>query len=433
MDSTQGSLRLLPVLMAVLALLMLAATASPAQSAERVSKKAVEARKKAEQRSAARPAARAVPRRTVAAKPRARKLAETRKTGQIRKITEARKATRVSRATVPTRSASARISSKTAHQVSAGSARAKVKGQRTPPASLAAKAGAAGLLPIVPIAHIPSLQPSASGAIGLHEGYDRLALHSSMALMLDGETGRVLFEKNANTVSPIASITKLMTAMVVLDAGLPLDELIEITREDLDTLRGTGSRLRFGTVLTRDEMLRLALMSSENRAANALGRHYPGGLSAFVARMNAKARELGMTRTRFVEPTGLSARNVSTAYDLARLVRAASRYPLIREHSTAAALTVTAGRRQVAYRNSNRLIRNPSWEIGLQKTGYISEAGNCLVMQADIEGRPMVLVLLDADGKLSRFGDAQRLRDWFESAPRFLGDAHASVQPAHGS
>lgn len=302
-----------------------------------------------------------------------------------------------------------------------------VKGSR------ASQADALETNPIIPIAHVRSLRPSIGEAIGLHEGYDRLALRSSVALMLDAQTGQVIFEKNASAVAPIASITKLMTAMVVLDAGLPLDAPLSITKADFDTLKGTGSRLRPGTVLTRNEMLKLALMSSENRAASALGRHYPGGMRAFVARMNAKARELGMTSTRFVEPTGLSSRNVSNAYDLARLVRAASRYPLIRAHSTAGALTVPSGARHVSYRNTNRLVRKPDWEIGLQKTGYISEAGNCLVMQAEIEGRPMVLVLLDAEGKLSRFGDAQRLRDWIETAPRFPVGTQASAQSSRGS
>jgi len=282
-------------------------------------------------------------------------------------------------------------------------------------------------------AAVSTARPSIGQAIGLHEVYDPLSLHSSVALAVDALTGEVLFEKNARAVLPIASISKLMTAMVVLDAGLPLDERLTVTNDDIDTEKFTRSRLRVGTVLTRDEMLHLALMASENRAANALGRHYPGGLDAFVARMNEKAAELGMESTWFVEPTGLSSRNVSSALDLAKLVRAASGYPLIREYSTAPSLTVEAGTRLVAFRNTNRLVSREDWDIGLQKTGYISEAGNCLVMQARVEGRPVVLVLLDATGKLSRFGDAQRLRTWLEGQPRSNGVPHASAQASRDS
>jgi len=278
----------------------------------------------------------------------------------------------------------------------------------------------------------PAPRPSIGQVIGLHDVDDPLSLHSSVALALDAQTGEVLFEKNSLAVLPIASITKLMTAMVVLDAGLPLDEQLSISAADIDTEKFTRSRLRPGTQLTRDEMLNLALMSSENRAANALGRHYPGGLEAFVARMNEMARELGMASTHFVEPTGLSSYNVSNALDLAKLVRAASEYPLIRSHSTASSLTVAAGARPVSFRNTNRLTQSPDWEIGLQKTGYISEAGNCLVMETDFEGRAVVLVLLDATARLSRFGDARRLRDWLEETPR-PGAPQALAQVSRGS
>ncbi|MFP5407045.1 MAG: peptidase S11, partial [Gammaproteobacteria bacterium] len=186
--------------------------------------------------------------------------------------------------------------------------------------------------------------------------------------------------------------------------------------------------------LTRDDMLQLALMSSENRAANALGRHYPGGLPAFVARMNAKAAELGMANTRFMEPTGLSSSNVSNGFDLARMVKAASAYPLIRDYSTATSLIVDAGARPVSFRNTNRLVDHSDWEIRLQKTGYISEAGNCMVMQTGIDGRPVVMVLLDADGAAARTGDAQRLRQWLEGIPRRGGgDLRALAQPSRGS
>ena len=255
-------------------------------------------------------------------------------------------------------------------------------------------------------------------AIGLHLTDDPLDLRSSVAMVIDQSTGETLYQKNAEAVLPIASITKVMTAMVVLDAGLALDESLDITEADRDTERHSGSRLPMGTKLSRAEMLQLALMASENRAAHALGRHYPGGLGAFVAAMNAKAQSIGMTDSRFADPTGLSSNNVSNARDLARMVRAAHGYPLIRQYSTAADLTVDTGYRQVTFRSTNRLVDNPDWDIGMQKTGYISEAGKCLVMQARIEGRPVILVLLDAVGAQSRFADAQRLRKWVEQQPR---------------
>ncbi len=276
-------------------------------------------------------------------------------------------------------------------------------------------------------------RPSIGQAIGLHEVSDPLSLHSSVALAMDARTGEVLFEKNSNAVLPIASISKLMTAMVVLDASQPLGERLSISTEDIDTEKFTRSRLRPGTMLSRDEMLQLALMSSENRAANALGRHYPGGLQAFVAAMNAKARQLDMQNTYFVEPTGLSSSNVSSAVDLARLVRAASDYPLIREYSTASSLTVVAGQHRASFHNTNRLVSRQDWEIALQKTGYISEAGNCLVMQARLEDRPVVMVLLDAVGRLSRYGDAQRLRSWIEGSPRPMRERQAVAQASTGS
>ncbi len=241
-------------------------------------------------------------------------------------------------------------------------------------------------------------------------------LKSSAALVIDQSSGRPLFAKNVDNVVPIASITKLMTAMVVLDAGLPLDERIAISEADRDTLKGTRSRLAIGTVLTRRELLQLALMASENRAAEALGRVYPGGTRAFVAGMNQKAVELGMWRTRFVDGTGLSSDNVSTAQDLTKLVAAAYKYPLIRDFSTDTGLIVRGNRgRHVNYHNSNRLVGSPQWEIGLSKTGYISEAGRCLVMQATIANKPVIIVLLDSWGKLTRIGDANRIKRWMET------------------
>ncbi len=240
-------------------------------------------------------------------------------------------------------------------------------------------------------------------------------LKSSAALVID-QSGRTLFAKNVDHVVPIASITKLMTAMVVIDAGLPLTEQIVISEDDKDLLKGTRSRLGIGTVLTRRDLLHLALMASENRAAEALSRVYPGGTKAFVAAMNQKAVELGMWRTRFVDGTGLSSDNVSTAQDLTRMVAAAYHYPLIREFTTDTGTTVQmANGRTMNYNNSNRLVKSHEWQIGLSKTGYISEAGRCLVMQAKIAGKPVIIVLLDSWGKLTRIGDANRLKRWMET------------------
>ena len=216
---------------------------------------------------------------------------------------------------------------------------------------------------------------------GLHASGDSLALKSSVALVIDQDTNEVLFSKNPGAVLPIASITKLMTALVVSEAHQPLDEVLTVTQDDIDTEKGSRSRLSVGTQLTRGEMLHLALMSSENRAANALGRHYPGGLPAFVAAMNRKAVALGMRDTHYVEPTGLSSQNQSSAQDLAVLVRSAHGVPLLRELSTSHETQVAVGHRMMQFHTTNRLVLNPDWGIGLQKTGYIAEAGRCLVMQ----------------------------------------------------
>ncbi|PPE70415.1 D-alanyl-D-alanine endopeptidase [Caldimonas thermodepolymerans] len=264
------------------------------------------------------------------------------------------------------------------------------------------------------VAAVVPARPSYGHAFGLHETADPLGLKSSVALVVDQDTGEVLINKNAQAVLPIASLTKLMTALVVIEAQQPLDEVLTITAEDVDTEKGSSSRLALGTRLTRGEMLHLALMSSENRAANALGRHYPGGLPAFVEAMNRKARELGMQDTRYVEPTGLSSRNQSTARDLALLVKAAYQYPLIRELSTSPEYGVAIGKRQLHYRNTNGLVYKDDWDIGLQKTGYISEAGRCLVMQAQLAGRKLIMVFLDSAGRYSRIGDAERVRRWIE-------------------
>ena len=245
--------------------------------------------------------------------------------------------------------------------------------------------------------------------------FDIVSLKSAVAFVQDAATGETLISKNQGAVLPIASITKLMTAVVILDANLNLEQRVVISDEDYDQLKGTRSRLRAGTVLTRDELLLLALMSSENRAAAALGRTYPGGTEAFVSAMNAKAQLLGMGDTRFVDPTGLSSANVSSAKDLARLVSVAHEHPLIRQYSTRESAKVHAMGRPLDYRNTNGLVRNAQWDIGLSKTGYISEAGRCLVMRVRMASREVNVVLLDSWGKLSRIGDAQRIRKWLET------------------
>jgi D-alanyl-D-alanine endopeptidase (penicillin-binding protein 7) len=241
-------------------------------------------------------------------------------------------------------------------------------------------------------------------------------LKSATVLVVDLDGGQAIYSKNTQSVTPIASITKLMTSMVVLDANLPLEETIYIDPADFDVVKHTNSRLGAGTGLLRRDMLRLALMSSENRAAASLGRAYPGGSEAFIAAMNRKAVELGMWNTRFVDPTGLSSENVSTAEDLVKMVKGAYQYPLIREFTTTPAHEVeTVAGRSLQFRNSNGLVKNSTWEIGLSKTGYISEAGRCLVMQARIAARPVVIVLLDSWGKNTRIGDANRIKKWLES------------------
>lgn len=240
-------------------------------------------------------------------------------------------------------------------------------------------------------------------------------LGSAIAMIYDEQTGQPLYSKNADTVVPIASITKLMTAMVILDAHLPLDEPITITREDRDRLKGTKSRLKDGMTLTRGDLLTLAVMASENRAASALARTYPGGTPVLVAMMNAKARELGMDDSRFKGPVGLNSENVSTAQDLVKLVLAAQNYEHIQRASTQSRHVVKVNARQsLYYGNTNPLVRSRNWEIGLSKTGYISEAGRCLVMQAKLSERPTVIVLLDSWGKNTRVGDANRIKSWIE-------------------
>lgn len=244
---------------------------------------------------------------------------------------------------------------------------------------------------------------------------DRLAIRSNVAYVIDADTREVLVQRKADEALPIASLTKLMTALVIVDQGLDMSEVITITSADIDRLKGSRSRLRVGSKLTREELLHLALMSSENRAAHALGRTFPGGMKAFVRNMNAKAALLGMTSTHYVEPTGLSSHNRSSAQDLALLVGVAATRPALREWSTDEDETVRARNRRLAYRNTNALVRSKHWDIELQKTGYIREAGRCLVMQAKVANRALIMVFLDSQGKNTRLGDANRVRKWLEA------------------
>ena len=265
---------------------------------------------------------------------------------------------------------------------------------------------------------------------GLNRTEDALDLKSSAALVIDQDTREVLFSKNDHAILPIASLTKLMTGLVMSEARLPNEELITIVQDDVDTEKHSRSRLTVGTTLSRGELLHLALMSSENRAAHALGRTYPGGLATFVSVMNAKARLLGMKDTRYVEPTGLSFNNQSSAQDLALLVNAASADATVRELSTSPNYQVEVGNRLLQFNTTNRLVKNPDWDIGVQKTGFINEAGQCLVMQTKIAGRKLIMVFLDSAGKLSRIGDAERVRRWVEATHLVSPAARQSVATA---
>ena len=243
----------------------------------------------------------------------------------------------------------------------------------------------------------------------------QLAVASSAALVVEQGGDEPIYQKNAEVVVPIASISKLMSAMVVLDSIPNLQASISVSDDDVDYLKGSRSRLHVGSVMTREDALLISLMSSENRATHALARHYPGGMPAFVVAMNRKAAELGMFNTRFEDPTGLSSNNVSTAKDLAKMVVAAHRYPLIREFSTTGQAQIEVNGRAMEYRNTNQLVKSTTWDIGLSKTGFIQEAGKCLVMQARVADKPVVIVLLDSAGKLTRIGDANRIKRWMES------------------
>jgi D-alanyl-D-alanine endopeptidase (penicillin-binding protein 7) len=245
------------------------------------------------------------------------------------------------------------------------------------------------------------------------ETSSQLKVRSNIAAVADADTSQLLYQKNADKITPIASITKLMTAIVTLDAKLPLGDVVEVSNEDVDKLKGTRSPLSVGSRLTREDMLHIALMASENRAAACLSRYYPGGRPAFIEAMNRKAHELGMDNTHFVSPNGLSAENVSTALDLVRLVKAACEYPLIRHFSTDTKYDVfvgKTGKKRLRYVNTDRLVGRPDWVIELQKTGYISESGRCLVMEARVDGRHLIMVFLDSFGKLTSFADARRVR-----------------------
>lgn len=283
-------------------------------------------------------------------------------------------------------------------------------------------------VPIAVVAEPP--RPSFGQLAGLHATHDPLDLKSSVAYVLDQDTQEILFQKNENAVLPIASLTKLMTAVIVSEAQLDPNELITITQDEVDTEKGTRSRLAIGTQLTRSELMLLALMSSENRAAHALGRSYPGGMSRFVQAMNAKAQLLGMQDTRYVEPTGLSSRNQSSAKDLATLTAYAHQDKTIRELSVAPGHQVLIGEKPLNYVNTNRLVRGSDWDIGLQKTGFISEAGHTLVMQAKVAGRRLIMVFLDSAGKLSRLGDAERVRKWVEGQSAPAPKVGGAVEPA---
>ena len=269
----------------------------------------------------------------------------------------------------------------------------------------------------------------APGAVPVQD-VRRLAVQSASALVIEQGGGDALYQKNASQVVPIASITKLMTAMVVLDSAPSLHSLITISDDDVDTLRGSRSRLHVGSVMSRQFALLLALMSSENRAAHALARNYPGGMPAFLAAMNIKALSLGMRDTHFEDPTGLTSSNVSTANDLAKMVVAAHHYPLIREFSTTSEATVDIGGRPMAYHNTNPLVKSAAWDVGLSKTGYINEAGKCLVMQARVADKPVVIVLLDSVGKQTRVGDANRIKRWMESTQTRTQASHKPATQA---
>jgi serine-type D-Ala-D-Ala endopeptidase (penicillin-binding protein 7) len=277
------------------------------------------------------------------------------------------------------------------------------------------------------VAKAAPASPSARSATASHI-LDHISLRSSSVLVIDEDTGETLVAKKADAVVPVASLTKLMTALVVLDAQQPMGEMLEVTSADIDRDKRTPSRLRVGTRLSRSDLLLLSLMSSENRASMALSRNFPGGRSAFIAQMNAKAQALGMKDSRFADPAGLSSRSVSSARDLHILMTAADARPLIRDYTTRADHKVRVGRYTLKFVNSNRLVRRSSWDIDLQKTGYTNEAGRCLVMRATVAGRRLAMIFLNSFGKLTRYGDASRVRQHLEhhDRPRERGRLQAT-------
>lgn len=299
-------------------------------------------------------------------------------------------------------------------QVARSAPRAAASRQRVAPVAAARGHRARALAPRRLAQRVEPVVPSVGAQAGLHAQQDPLDLRSGVALVVDQDSNQVLFSKNPQAILPIASITKLMTALVVVESGLPMDEVLSIDQADVEHTSGSRSRLAVGTRLPRSELLQLALMSSENRAAAALARHFPGGMSAFADAMNRKAAQLGMRDTRFVESTGLSSDNRSSALDLASLVKASSSHAVIREFSTARESLIPVGEasKVVHFKSTNGLIGNPDWDISLQKTGYIAAAGRCLVMQAQLAGRRLIMVLLDSSGARSRIGDAERIRQW---------------------
>ncbi|TQK07418.1 D-alanyl-D-alanine endopeptidase [Herbaspirillum sp. SJZ107] len=324
----------------------------------------------------------------------------------------------------------------------------RVKAKRAEPAKLIAKENRGHMVRRVAMVHgkrrvvyqnvrraAPALAILSAGDLaGLNRTADPLELRSSVAYVLDQTSSEVLFEKNSTVALPIASITKLMTGLLVVQAHQDLDEVLTVTDADVDRHKYTSSRLAVGTRMTRGNLLHIALMSSENRAAAALGRNYPGGIEAFVTAMNAKARELGMNDTHYVDSSGLSSQNVSSARDLARLVMTAHQEPLLRQYTTDPNYVVQAGNRSLQYSNTNYLVALPDWNIGLQKTGFINEAGRCLVMQAMIQGRNVVMVFLDSKGKQSRTADAGRMRRWLEALkPATMPATAAAGVPAAGA
>lgn len=339
------------------------------------------------------------------------------------RVTESARALRASQASVASRPASANVAKKAStasskpqkSQAAQKSQRSQAskKSARAPQKQLVRKSSAGERKKrVARVVRDPENVMSAGTRMGLRSALSDIALNSSAVMVIDQISGEALVEKNPDAVLPIASITKLMTALVVLDAGLPLDELLSITKEDADLEKNPKSRLPVGALFTRGELMHLALMSSENRAAHALGRNYPGGMQAFVEAMNVKALKIGMTRAHFTEPTGLNNGNVASPRDLVRLVEESYLVPEIREYSTSRDLVVRVRGRPVQFMNSNALARGEEWDLGVSKTGFIRDAGRCLVMQAEFESRPVIMVMLDAQGKRQRERDAQRIRDY---------------------